>query len=187
LPIPIRTFASPRDAIDALEASYQAFAESTHKNDWVSNGKAWYTIFPNHYKLAENGLARDVHVPDITYIAYGLCVDAVQRRGIKTKFLPRVTDNTLIYGGAENRYPSSTDVVYLPSEIQGNRQVAALLATEGFTMSPFSDGDTRDIYLRMSFRESPSKLKYIIVALYILWMQKYIRGVGPSGRGSDWC
>jgi hypothetical protein len=62
--------------------------------------------------------------------------------------------------------------------MQRNPHVAALLATEGFTAA--ASGDNH-IYMRSTFRNSPSKLKYIIVALYILWMQKYIRGVGPSG------
>jgi hypothetical protein len=166
-PIPIREvkFPSMAAAITAVKESYAAFVASTHKADWISNGKAWFKIFPVKY-VVENNIARDQYVPDITHIAFGLCVDAVQRRALHVKFLPRRTEGSHIYGGGEERSFNGrpADAVFLgPPEFVSNSDVRTLLASENYTAI---NGDN-NIYLRMNFRQSSSDLRYITVALYI--------------------
>jgi hypothetical protein len=177
--IPQPAFVTVQAAIDALNQSYAAFVESTHKSDWLSIGRSWYEIFPNQFN-ATDGVARDAHVDEITHIAFALAVDAVQRRALKTKFWPRMSLQTHIYGGAENRFPSPSDVVALPSGMAADASVRQLLATENYTAVR---GGGPNIFMRMSFRDSSSNLRFIITALYLLWTQKYIRGVGPSDQG----
>jgi hypothetical protein len=176
-PMPIRlvSFRSMADAVSAVRESYAAYVASTSKGDWLSFGKSWYDMFPCKYMMA-NEVARDTLVPEITYIAMALCVDAVQRRGLKVKFLPRSSERSMIYGGDERRsFPDrSADVVVLAHpQFVRDAAIRQLMGSENFTLAEARD---EHIYLRMSFRESSSDLRYILVAIYILWRQQYIAG-----------
>jgi hypothetical protein len=176
-PIPIRltSFASMSTAITAVKASYAEWVGSTHKDDWDSFGKAWYAMFPCKYAV-EGNVARDTYIPEITHLAMSLCVDAVQRRSLKVKFLPRTSQRGMIYGGGEQRSFNgrAPDIVALvPPSFASDPDIRRLMATENLTVA---DGDDEHIYLRMSFRESSSDLKSILVALFILWKQQYIGG-----------
>lgn len=180
-PMPIRlvSFRSMADAVSAVRDSYAAWVASTTKGDWMSIGKSWYDMFPCKYVM-ENNAARDLLVPEITHIAMALCVDAVQRRGLKVKFLPRSPERSMIYGGGEQRsFPGRpADVVVLAHpQFAGDAAIRQLMASENFTMA---EGADENIYLRMSFRESSSDLRYIMVALYILWRQQYIAGAASA-------
>lgn len=179
MPIRLTSFRSMAEAVTALQASYAAFVESTHKGDWVSIGESWYSMFPCKYAM-ENNVARDLLIPDITHIAMSLCVDAVQRRSLKVKFLPRAPDRSMIYGGGEQRSfsgRSAETMALVPMGFATNPEVQRLMATERFTVA---EGPDEHIYLRMSFRESPSDLRYILVALFMLWKQQFIGGAATA-------
>jgi hypothetical protein len=176
-PMPIRlvSFRSMADAVSAVRDSYAAYVASTSKGDWLSFGKSWYDMFPCKYVM-ENDAARDLLVPEITHIAMALCVDAVQRRGLKVKFLPRSPERSMIYGGGEQRsFPGRAAEVVALAHPQFARDAAIrqLMASGNFTVA---EGADENLYLRMSFRESSSDLRYIFVAIYILWRQQYIAG-----------
>jgi hypothetical protein len=164
------------EAIAAVRESYTAFTGNAQQEDWLSNGRAWYKMFYQKYKIDSEGISRDPHVREITERAFALCVDAVQRRSIlKIKFLPRRRKETYILGGGEDRSfkgKRSSVMVLAPPVFASNADIRDLMASESFVIEP---GGDKNIYLRLSFRESQSELRYIIVALYILWMQEYIK------------
>ena len=174
-PISIRrvSFGTMSTAIAAVKASHAAWVASTNKGDWDSFGKSWYALFPCKY-MVENDVARDTHIPEITHLAMALCVDAVQRRSLKVKFLPRSSQRSMVYGGGEQRsFNDRTPdvVVRAPSAFGNDPDIRRMMAAENLSIA---DGEDENIYLRMSFRESSSDLKSILVALFILWKQQYI-------------